>query len=199
MIVAFVRHGRTAWNAAQRLQGRADVPLSPEGRAQVLRWRLPADLASARMVASPLARAVDTARLLGAGEPAIEPALVEMDWGGWEGETFASLRAHHARAFAAAEARGLDFRPPGGESIREVQARLLGWLAGAAGTGAAVVAVTHKGVLNALVAHLTGWNAIGRSPVKLRPDVVHLVEVGPRGELQARSWNVPLTPAGPAA
>ena len=80
-----------------------------------------------------------------------------------------------------------------------MQARLLGWLAGVAGNGAALVAVTHKGVLNALVAHLTGWNAIGRSPVKLRPDVAHLVEVGARGELQVRSWNVPLTPAGPAA
>jgi probable phosphoglycerate mutase len=192
VIVAFVRHGPTAWNAHGRLQGRADVPLSADGRAQVARWRLPADVAGARLVASPLARAVETARLLGGTEPAIAADLVEMDWGAWEGETFASLRAHHAHAFAAAEAAGLDFRPPGGESIRDVQARLLRWLAATAREAGPVVAVTHKGVLNALVAHVTGWNAIGRSPVKLRPACAHVVAIDAAGRPSVRAWNAPL-------
>lgn len=192
MIVAFVRHGPTAWNAHGRLQGRADVPLSADGRAQVARWRLPPDFADARLVASPLARAVETARLLGASEPAIAADLVEMDWGAWEGETFASLRAHHADAFAAAEAAGLDFRPPGGESIRDVQVRLLRWLASTAREAGPWVAVTHKGVLNALVAHVTGWNAIGRSPVKLRPACAHVVAIDAAGRPSVQGWNIPL-------
>lgn len=192
MIVALLRHGRTEWNDIGRLQGRADVPLSAAGRAQVARWRLPAEIAGARVVASPLARAVETASLLAGADPAIDDDLVELDWGLWEGETFASLRERHAQAFAAAEARGLDFRPPQGESMREVQQRLLRWLARSAAETGPVVAVTHKGVLNALVAHLTGWNTIGAPPVKLRPDSVHLLDVAANGRTGGCRWSVPL-------
>jgi probable phosphoglycerate mutase len=39
MIVAFVRHGSTAWNEEGRMQGRRDVPLSDRGRAEVEVWR----------------------------------------------------------------------------------------------------------------------------------------------------------------
>jgi probable phosphoglycerate mutase len=192
VIVALLRHGRTAWNDAQRLQGRADIPLTAAGREQVLRWRLPAELSRATLCSSPLARAVETARLASRRDPVVVPALIEMDWGAWEGTTFAALRTDHADAFAAAEARGLDFRPPGGESLREVQQRVLGWLASLAATGGPVLAVTHKGVLNVLVAHLTGWNGIGRSPVKLRPDCIHLLELDHAGALRAVEWSRPL-------
>ncbi|GIK86883.1 MAG: hypothetical protein BroJett026_23640 [Betaproteobacteria bacterium] len=192
MIVGLLRHGRTAWNDAGRLQGRADVPLSPEGRAQVARWQLPPALAGGRIVASPLARAAETARLLAGRAPALDPDLAEMDWGAWEGETFERLRTLHGPAFAAEEARGLDFRPPGGESLREVQRRLLRWLAREAAAGGTVVAVTHRGVLNTLVAHLTAWNGIGRAPLRLRPDCVHVVAVDAAGEVREHAWNVAL-------
>ena len=52
MIVALVRHGRTEWNEAGRMQGRADVPLSASGREQVRAWRLPQELRGARFVSS---------------------------------------------------------------------------------------------------------------------------------------------------
>ena len=65
MIVAFVRHGRTEWNDAGRMQGRADIGLSEAGRAQVRGWTLPRSLAGARFVASPLARARETAAIMG--------------------------------------------------------------------------------------------------------------------------------------
>jgi probable phosphoglycerate mutase len=199
MIVALLRHGPTEWNAARRLQGRADIPLSPQGREQVRAWRLPPELAAARLVASPLARARETARLLGGREPALAPGLVEMDWGDWEGMTFDELRATHAQAFAAAEANGVDFRPPRGESLREVRERLTAWLAAAAAGPEPVVAVTHRGVLNALVGLLTGWNGIGRGPLKLRAGCVHVVEVAAGGRLRERAWNVPLVGTAPSA
>jgi probable phosphoglycerate mutase len=157
---------------------------------------LPGEYAAATLVASPLLRAVETARIVADREPAVVPDLVEMDWGAWEGETFATLRASHTAAFAAAEARGLDFRPPGGESIREVQTRLLRWLTGLATLPGPLVAVTHKGVLNALVAHFTGWNAIGDAPVKLRPGCLHQVDVAASGQVHLRAWNVPLAVRG---
>ena len=196
MIVALVRHGRTAWNDAGRMQGRADVSLSEAGRAQVRGWRLPAALAAAQFVASPLARACETAALLGVERVPIDAALIEMDWGAWEGETLERLRALHDIEFAAQSARGLDFRPPGGESPRDVQRRVAAWLAGSSGHRGPVVAVTHQGVIRSVMALLTGWDMTGKAPVRLADDVVHVLDVGAGGVVNGVDWNIPLI-AGP--
>jgi len=126
MIVAFVRHAATAWNDEGRMQGRRDVPLSERGRAQVRAWRLPERciVAETAWVASPLTRARETAALLGATRIVSEPALIEMDWGAWEGLRLDELQRVHAEDYWREEARGLDFRPPRGESPRELQRRL---------------------------------------------------------------------------
>ena len=196
MIVALVRHGRTAWNDAGRMQGRADVPLSEAGRLQVLGWRLPAALAAAHFVASPLARACETAALLGVQRVPVDAALIEMDWGAWEGETLEGLRALHGSAFAVQSARGLDFRPPGGESPRDVQQRITAWLVRSGDRRAPLVAVTHQGVIRAIMAWLTGWDMIGKAPVRLADDVVHVFDVGGNGVVNGVDWNLPLI-AGP--
>jgi probable phosphoglycerate mutase len=191
MIVALLRHGRTEWNDARRMQGRADIPLSDAGRAQVAAWQLPAAIAEAKVVASPLARALETARLLTAGEPRVEPDLIEMDWGAWEGRTFDELRAELGPVYALSESLGVDYRPPGGESPRDVQVRVERWFAGLPEGEGPVVAVTHQGVLRALVAKLTGWDMVSKPPVKLLPDRVHLFEAE-RGHVRAVEWNVAL-------
>jgi probable phosphoglycerate mutase len=195
MILALLRHGRTEWNDARRMQGRADIPLSEAGRAQVAAWRLPASLRGARIVASPLARAVETARLLAGGEPELAHELVEMDWGAWEGRTFDELRAELGPAYAISESLGVDYRPPRGESPRDVQARVRRWIERVSGDPGPVVAVTHNGVLRALLAQITGWDMVSRPPVKLKPDRVHLLEVE-RDVLRAVEWNVSLHAAG---
>lgn len=195
MIVALLRHGRTAWNDAGRMQGRADVPLSEAGRTQVLRWRLPASLAHAQFVASPLARARETAALLGAQPVSVDAALIEMDWGEWEGETLTGLKARHGEAFASNAARGLDFRPPGGESPKDVQRRVVAWLTRNTGYRVPLIAVTHQGVIRSVMALATGWDMTAKPPVRLADDVVHLVEFG-SGRVRGLEWNVTLI-AGP--
>ena len=37
MLIYLLRHGLTAYNAEKRYQGQRDIPLSPEGRAQLCR------------------------------------------------------------------------------------------------------------------------------------------------------------------
>ena len=188
MMLALIRHGRTAWNDAGRIQGRADVPLSEAGRAQVRGWQLPAALAGFRIVTSPLARAVETAQLLGEPHPTIEPALTEMDWGAWEGETLESLRARPAFV----DHSGLDLRPPGGESPRDVQQRVAAWLTRIAADDAGLLAITHKGVIRAALTLATGWPMLGKPPVRLADDAVHRFEVTASGAVRALEWNLPL-------
>jgi broad specificity phosphatase PhoE len=191
-VVALLRHGATAWNEEGRLQGRRDEPLSPAGRA-VTAWRLPPEFAGWRWATSPLRRARETASLLGAESVVADPRLVEMDWGEWEGRTLAELRAM-VPDMAAREAAGLDFRPDGGETPREVQTRVLGFLRDCTAGGVPTVAVTHKGVIRAMLALSSGWTMRGKPPARLRWDAIHLFALDAAGRPRIERLNVGLAP-----
>jgi broad specificity phosphatase PhoE len=190
-LFAILRHGPTAWSAEGRLQGRRDLPLSAEGRRRVTAWRLPSPVADCAWRVSPLQRASETAALLGISHAVRESALIEMDWGQWEGQRLAELRAS-VPGIAAMEATGLDFRPPGGESPREVQARLRPLLARIAEAGVPVAAVAHKGVIRALFALATGWDMRAKPPQRLTEDAIHLFEIDPAGMAAVLDLNLPL-------
>jgi probable phosphoglycerate mutase len=188
-LLALIRHMPTAWNAAGRLQGSKDVPLPIDTAAD---WRVPAGLNDFRWMTSPLHRAVETARRLGIAEPSIDPRLAEMGWGLWEGETLAGLRTRLGSDMAANEAEGLDFRPPGGESPREVQARLMPLLAEIAQAGRPTAAVTHKGVIRAVLALATGWNMRDKPPHRLSWSAAHLFRLDAEGRPGVARLNLPL-------
>ncbi|MFZ5791367.1 MAG: histidine phosphatase family protein [Pseudomonadota bacterium] len=197
--LALLRHGPTAWSRDKRIQGLSDQLLDAEGRAEVSRWRLPPEFVAAVWVTSPLRRCCETALLLAGSHRrreaiAVEPRLIEMDHGQWEGERLADLRARLGADMAAREARGLDYRAPGGESPREVQARLRPWLAEIGAAGGDVLAVTHKGIMRALYAQATGWDMIAKPPVKLRDAALHLFLVAADGSLALERLNLGLLP-----
>jgi len=192
--VILVRHGPTAWTAEGRLQGQSDVPLSPEGEAQVARWRLPPDLAQLQAAgkltwaASPLRRAVETARRLGASSLQLEPRLMEAHHGEWTG-----LRREEVET--PTRGTGWDWRPPGGESPREVLARVRAWLdEAAAGSGPETwIVVTHHGVIRTLLAAAVGWDLRTPAPFRLLPERLHRLRRRGDGHLQLLTLNEPLT------
>jgi len=177
------------------MQGRRDVPLGARGRAQVQTWRIPIEIENhASWVSSPLSRAVETAELLTGRSVRRESALIEMDWGDWEGCTLAELRAAHGDSYAQNEARGFDFRPPGGESPREVLARLQPWLTQVATSPVPVVALTHLGVLRVILAAATGWDMTGKPPLRIASDAIHRFAVDRVGRVTIVGCNIPLVP-----
>ncbi|MCP4326827.1 MAG: histidine phosphatase family protein [Alphaproteobacteria bacterium] len=191
--VALIRHGPTAWNEAGRIQGRRDTPLSDGGRGEVGRWRVPAELADFAWISSPLVRAVETARLLGAPEPlATDARLAEMHWGAWEGLTLADIRRRGGETARANEDRGLDFRPHGGESPREVQVRVGSWLADIAAAGTPTLAVAHKGVIRAIFALASGWDMRGKPPHKMAWAAAHAFDIDDGGRPRIGHLNLPL-------
>ena len=186
---AILRHAPTEWNATGRLQGLTDTDLSPDGEALVRRWRLPPPAAGWKRVCSPLRRARRTAELLRPAMPVgIDSALREMSFGTWEGRTLTELRAEGGESFAAAEAAGLDFQPPGGESPRATMVRLAGWTSA---LREPVVAVSHKAAIRALLALATGWNMLGRPPHKLDWRAVHFFVASGDGRVAIDRLNVP--------
>jgi len=190
---AVLRHAITDWNVERRLQGLTDTPLNAEGETAARAWRLPPPADGWKRLSSPLQRARRTAELLQPSAPvAVEAALREMSFGSWEGRTIAELRESVGPAFVAAENRGLDFQPPGGESPRAVMARIGRWTASVAVAGQPVVAVSHKAAIRALLALATGWDMMGRPPHKLDWRCVHFFSAHADGRVSVDRLNVPL-------
>lgn len=187
-LIALIRHMPTVWNKEGRLQGQRDTPLDHDA---VPAWRLPSELAGFRFLSSPLCRARETAVRLGVA-PQIDPRLIEMSWGEWEGYTLPDLRDRFRGTLDELEAQGLDFRTPGGESPREVQTRVRPLLAEIAASGTPTAAVTHKGVIRPIFALATGWDMLGKQPHRLSWAAVHLFRLDRDGHPAIERLNLPL-------
>lgn len=159
-IVYLVRHGQTAWNAEARLQGQADTDLNDTGRAQARRnglllGGLIADPAAVDFVASPLRRTRETMEIARAamGLPAqgyrVDPRLMEVHFGDWQGHTFGELEAADPGCFMRREEDKWRFVPPGdaAESYEVLMERVRPCFEGFARD---TVCVTHGGVLRAV-------------------------------------------------
>jgi probable phosphoglycerate mutase len=164
-VLYFVRHGETDFNIAHRLQGRYETSINARGREQAKHCagvlsdllareqRRPADCA---FVSSPLKRARETMEIVRAAlgfDPAgyaIDDRLQEISYGEWEGWTLPEISARDSELLASRDQDKWDFRPPGGESYREVAARVAAWYATV--TRDTVVA-GHGGTARALIAN----------------------------------------------
>jgi probable phosphoglycerate mutase len=162
--IYFIRHGETDWNAEARYQGQADVPMNEKGRAQALRngealRALLPGIAKADFVASPLARAVETMRIvrsvlgLAPDDFRTDERLKEAHYGDWQGTLLADLQQVDAPGIAARTADPFRWRPPGGESYEDLMARAVPWLETVTRD---TVVVSHGGVSRVLRGHILG-------------------------------------------
>jgi broad specificity phosphatase PhoE len=164
-----VRHGETAYNAENRLQGQLDIPLNARGREQAgsvgrtLRARIGPEIeqleAAGAFIASPLVRARETMEIARAaigltpGRYRLDPTLKEISFGAWEGLTWPEIEARDPKGVRARRNDKWSFAPPGGESYAMLAERLRPWLDGL--TGDAFV-VSHGGVARALMVLIAG-------------------------------------------
>lgn len=155
-----LRHAATAWNQAKRIQGRSDLPLCEQGRAEAAAWEerlrhLPWD----RLVSSPLVRARETADRINQTLKLpleIDPRLGEQSWGEWEGRELAWIETRLAATSRGPATQGWTFRPPGGESRSQVWRRSQAALVALSRRypGETLLVVTHGGVLKSLTYRL---------------------------------------------
>lgn len=173
--LALLRHGHTEWNRAGRIQGRSDIMLDPEARSDLSQLRLPAPWDDAMLWSSPLERALDTAELVSGGQrPKAAPELIEMNWGDFEGQRGEDLIATPGSGYKHIEDWGWDFRPPNGESPREIAERLTPWLAGLEGDN---LAVCHIGIMRVILALAHDWDFDDPAPFKIKRNRLFIVEI----------------------
>lgn len=123
-MILLIRHGQTASNRDGLLVGRIDPPLTElgESQAQRLGGRLQGSN-PAFILSSPLSRARQTADAIAASTGLtveIEDRLVEMNYGEWDGTPIADVPIEAWRQWRSDP----EFKPPGGESLREVSQRV---------------------------------------------------------------------------
>ena len=190
MRLALLRHGPTDWNAAGRIQGHTDIPLSDAGLARMAALALP--FAFPRVYASPMLRARQTAGALCLSEPVLDARLMEQNWGTWEGLTRAEILARDGEdAFIKAGSdRGEAFRPGGGESTGELHARVAAFLKDVAREEGDATAVAHLGVLRAAYTLATGWEMATPMPADLDVSKILLLSLDAEGTPKIERLNL---------
>ncbi|MBS40823.1 MAG: hypothetical protein CMM83_03745 [Rhodospirillales bacterium] len=189
--LALIRHGPTLWNEQRKLQGQTDIPLSTLGIQRVNTWVLPDKFKNYQWFASPLKRAQKTASLLGL-KTKTEPSLIEMDWGQWDGLTGQQLQEKYGAEFVKRKKKGIDLRPDGGETPREVRNRVHKWIKIIAKNKRPTGAVSHQGIIRAAISLATGWNMINPAPEELEWDAVQLFRVDLNGNVKIDQLNISL-------
>ena len=155
------RHGESDWNAANRFQGQSDRPLTELGRrqAEALAEKLESHAALTAIYSSPLARAFETASIVGARlglQPTPVDDLREVDVGGWSGLSRSEVEARYPDAFRRWLDGGEGWED--GETYADMATRVLDALRRIAGshTDAEVLVVSHGGPIRAIHAVAAG-------------------------------------------
>lgn len=151
MILHLIRHPQPVVDPGI-CYGRLDLAAeNVKEAAETLRFRLPPGLP---IWSSPLRRCRMLAEELHP-QPLFDMRLVEMNFGDWEGRPWDAIPRPELDAWAADVA---GYAPPGGESPRQLQQRVLDFVAGLTVPEAAIV--THAGVIRVLLAQ---WRRLAPS------------------------------------
>lgn len=186
-----IRHGETAANAENIIQGQTDVPLNASGEEQARRlgrrWR---GRRFDAVYSSDLSRALRTAELvLPEQPPTPAPELREMDLGAWCGLTTAEVAERFPDEWAAFRSGSLSCRATGGESRRDVFRRMERFFADMAGrhAGGNVLAVTHGGVLRVFFLLVLGGEDIN---IRLLPATTNTGICTAKFDLDTGLWRL---------
>jgi broad specificity phosphatase PhoE/ribonuclease HI len=188
--LVLVRHGVTAHTTAKKFSGGlggANPGLSEEGRAQIRAvgdWLAPLADRVAAVVSSPVRRTLESADILAAmlGEHPVVPeaGFAEMEFGRWDGLTFAEVSERHPDDLQA-WLGATDVAPPGGESFEDVRARVEAGLMRVldAHAGRTVVVLSHVTPIKTLVAGALGAPLTALYRMELTPASVTVIAYHP--------------------
>ena len=179
-----IRHAKTLWNIQKKIQGHTDVALSPQGIEQAKNWAEQIEEAGPfnKIFASDLKRCLQTVEIINTSmrlSVHTDKRLRELDWGQWVGKTGDELQNEIPDALASRLRAGWEFRPPAGETRRELLERAEKALleAHARWEGQNILVVTHGGVIKCLTYSLLGRRFHPDEPPVIAPYNIHMLSV----------------------
>jgi 2,3-bisphosphoglycerate-dependent phosphoglycerate mutase len=192
--LVLLRHGQTAWNAEQRIQGQLDVPLDATGEWQA--QRVAKGLAHedfAAMYSSDLLRTQQTAApltLINGLKVGLDTGLRERGFGSFEGQTYQDIDMRwpeHARRWRE---RDVHYQPGGGEDLLSFNERSVSTVLklAAAHVGQTIAVFTHGGVLDCVYRHALGLALTAPRSWQINNAVIHRMLWTPQG-LTLVGWN----------
>jgi 2,3-bisphosphoglycerate-dependent phosphoglycerate mutase len=205
--LVLLRHGQTAWNAEQRIQGQLDVPLNALGEWQAQRLAdnlahedidamYSSDLSRAQQTAAPLAQRCGLAVGLDAG-------LRERGFGSFEGQTYQEIETRWPEHVQRWRQRDVHYQPGGGEDLLGFNERCITTVLklAAAHAGQCIVIVSHGGVLDCVYRAALGLALTAPRSWQIDNAVINRLLWTPQG-LSLVGWNdsshleVPAGPSG---
>jgi ribonuclease H / adenosylcobalamin/alpha-ribazole phosphatase len=194
-----VRHGVTVHTESRKFSGGLaghNPGLTDEGRDQARAtadWLAPMAEGIDVVISSPVRRTQETAEILAARLGTtfvIEDGLAEMDFGTWEGMTFAEVQESYPDDLDA-WLGSVDTGPGGGESLRAVDKRVLASLERVLSehSGHTVLAVSHVTPIKVLVAHALAAPLESVHRMELSPASVTVLSFYGDGRASLRMFN----------
>lgn len=152
-----VRHGLTNSNNLGIYAGRNSEPILKDSMPAIEElFGFFSQHRFGRIVCSPLCRtkmtALELAKLLGLSVE-VDDKLVEMDFGDWTGKTGIEVAHAFPDTWSAWRNEPFSSRPDGGESLKDVQRRVISWMYSQDLDGPDILAVTHESVIKTVLCH----------------------------------------------
>lgn len=159
-----IRHGETQWNQAGKYQGSTDIPLSENGMKQAGYLKDHFQNRFDYLYSSPLSRALETARIIGSGsdkEPVISPAMVEINFGAWEGLTLEEIKSSYPEQFRSWQTDEINAPLMSSEkSLKSASIRAGNEILRLVEThaGSRILLIAHGGIIKAGLIGIMDWN-----------------------------------------
>jgi broad specificity phosphatase PhoE len=160
MELILIRHGETIWNKDGRVQGLSDIELSDVGLNQAHKLALSIqDINIKSIYSSPMKRAYQTAQIINEIHNApiyLEPGLMEMDQGDFEGLTFKEIKACEKDFLQQWIQDAAAVTMPNGESLAGLQKRAWSVVANIIDKNENALIVSHNFTIAAILCKIQG-------------------------------------------
>ncbi len=189
-----VRHGETDWTVKERFLGQTNLPMNERGQKQAV--ALAKALSSEKIQSiytSDLDRAMTTAQSIARIQESLQHAtsvvsdsrLREMNFGEWDGLTYAEILERDPESVIAWQGDVLKTAPPGGESLEQLAGRLKPFLEDIAGAylDETIVVVAHAGSLQCLLCLALGVSLKMYWQFRLAPASISQISLYPEGAI----------------
>ena len=192
-----IRHGQTEYNLKGLSQGLIDIPLNETGERQAdALVSFPALHNVSKIYSSPSGRAIATAEPLSKSlgiDITVEPGLAEMDQGDYDGFSADDMRKKIPQEFLDAWRSGNpdDVRMPNGETLREVQDRMVSVceLLAEKHLGSVVAVFSHNLSIKALLCYAFGVELKNFRRLSLSNGSVSVIDISPEDWWLVNSVN----------